>query len=88
MGRTGAGKSSLIAALLRLVPNQKEGSVFLHLENIRSIPLPRLRKSITVIPQEPVFFIGTLRNNLDPTGSIDDARLWEALKSVRVMFFK
>lgn len=87
MGRTGAGKSSLITALLRLVPNQREGVVQLHSRNICAIPLSLLRKSITIVPQEPVFFLGTLRSNLDPSGTIDDAKLWEALKSVRQLFF-
>ena len=80
VGRTGAGKSSLISALFRLAPI--EGGIFIDGVNTQSIPLGQLRKCISIIPQEPVLFSATLRYNLDPFQEFDDRKLWDVLEQV------
>ena len=99
VGRTGAGKSSLVASILRLVapatpdeiPDQArhEGSedcgVVLDGRNTRTVPLAQLRASISVIPQDPILFANTsLRRNLDPFAQHSDERLWQALAAVHL----
>ena len=64
-GRTGAGKSSLIVALLRICEGSS-GRVVIDGEDIRTVPLNLLRKRITLIPQDPFLFSNTIRENLDP----------------------
>lgn len=80
MGRTGAGKSSLISALFRLAP--VEGSIIIDGVDIKSVGLHDLRKHISIIPQEPVLFSATVRYNLDPFEKCDDDSLWKALEDV------
>jgi ABC-type multidrug transport system fused ATPase/permease subunit len=78
VGRTGAGKSSLIVALYRLA-EISAGKI--HVDNIdcSRVKLNKLRRSMAIIPQEPVMFGGTLRTNLDPFNEHDDKELLEAL---------
>ena len=83
VGRTGAGKSSLISALFRLGINDS-GTMEFDGENIGEIDLSKLRASISIIPQEPVIFSESVRQNLDPTGHYTDEELWEALRKVQL----
>ncbi|CCO28288.1 Oligomycin resistance ATP-dependent permease YOR1 [Rhizoctonia solani AG-1 IB] len=79
VGRTGAGKSSIMIALYRMV-ELTSGSISLDGVDISQIGLHTLRDRIAIIPQDPLLFSGTIRSNLDPFGAYDDARLWDALK--------
>ena len=78
-GRTGAGKSSVLNVLLRLV-EVEAGKTFLDGIDITTLGLHCLRRSLTIIPQDPVLFSGTLRFNLDPVGEASDANLWLSLQ--------
>lgn len=80
VGRTGAGKSSLINALFRLSYN--EGCVIIDQINTNDLGLHDLRKKISIIPQEPVLFSGSMRYNLDPFHEYSDEKLWKALEEV------
>ncbi|KAM7536464.1 hypothetical protein Aperf_G00000087126 [Anoplocephala perfoliata] len=77
-GRTGSGKSSLVLALFRII-EASEGEIRVDGINIAEIGLHDLRGRITLIPQDPVLFSGTLRFNLDPFNSHTDEAIWEAL---------
>ncbi|KAJ4479332.1 ABC protein [Lentinula aciculospora] len=77
VGRTGAGKSSLILTLLRIV--NFEGTITIDGTDISKIGLRNLRTKISMIPQEPTLISGTIRTNLDPFSQYDDAELWDAL---------
>ncbi|KAJ3359292.1 hypothetical protein GGF32_009501 [Allomyces javanicus] len=85
VGRTGAGKSSLALALLRMIEPQ---SGFVDIDGVRTsdLDLAALRSRVTMVPQDPVLFEGTLRSNLDVLGEYDDATCWTALE--RVHFFE
>ncbi|KAJ3211994.1 hypothetical protein HK099_007873 [Clydaea vesicula] len=83
VGRTGAGKSSLLQALFRLV-EPSEGNFIIDGINTSKIGLKDLRSRISIIPQEPFCFKGTLRFNIDPFGKYTDDELWTALEAVEL----
>lgn len=78
-GRTGAGKSSIMTALYRLTELEL-GSITIDGLNIADMGLYDLRSRLSIIPQDPVLFNGTIRKNLDPFGTYDDKILWDALR--------
>lgn len=82
VGRTGAGKSSLISALFRL--SDLEGVIEIDGVKTSEIGLHDLRCIISIIPQEPFLFSGTLRRNLDPFSVYNDDVLWQALDEVEL----
>jgi ATP-binding cassette subfamily C (CFTR/MRP) protein 1 len=75
VGRTGAGKSTLLSSLFRL-REASAGEIRIDGISIAALPLEALRSRLTVIPQDPFLFPGTIRQNLDPFGRHDDATLW------------
>eukprot|EP00742_Colponemidia_sp_Colp-10_P004608 GILJ01004917.1.p1 GENE.GILJ01004917.1~~GILJ01004917.1.p1 ORF type:complete len:678 (+),score=66.89 GILJ01004917.1:57-2036(+) len=78
-GRTGSGKSTLIQCLLRMVPTLEGSHVIIDGLDTANLKLSCLRRRMTIIPQEPVIFEGSVRYNLDPVGEHTDERLMAAL---------
>ena len=83
--RIGAGKSSLFQGLLRLVDRSTvDGEILIDGIDISRIPLSQLRSHISIIPQHPVIFAGTIRSNLDPLDIYSDEQCWMALDDVQL----
>ncbi|ESQ55603.1 hypothetical protein EUTSA_v10024220mg [Eutrema salsugineum] len=83
IGRTGAGKSSILNALFRLTP-VCSGHIMVDGVNINHLPIRELRSRLAVVPQSPFLFQGSLRENLDPLGLSEDWRIWEILEKCKV----
>ncbi|KAF1761582.1 hypothetical protein GCK72_009838 [Caenorhabditis remanei] len=86
VGRTGAGKSSVTLSLFRIV-EAAEGQITLDGINIADIGLHDLRSNLTIIPQDPVLFSGTLRFNLDPFHHYSDNQIWRSLEQANLKDF-
>ena len=82
VGRTGDGKSSLVAAILRMP--ESEGDIIIDDVPIKDIQLEETRRCISVLSQSPVLFSGTLRKNLDPLDNHSDVELWQVLQEVKL----
>ncbi|CAF4787245.1 unnamed protein product, partial [Rotaria sp. Silwood1] len=82
VGRTGAGKSSLIGSLFRMA--ELDGRILIDNIDTQQILLYDLRRHISIIPQDPVLFNDTLRINLDPFGEYSDIEIWNALDEVQL----
>lgn len=85
-GRTGAGKSSLSLALFRIV-EAAQGDIEIDGIKIKRLGLNKLRHNISIIPQDPVLFSGTLRLNLDPLNNFQDDEIWKALEQSHLKAF-
>jgi ABC-type multidrug transport system fused ATPase/permease subunit len=83
IGRTGAGKSSLVATLFRII-NLKSGHIHIDGLDIQKLSLRKLRRSISIIPQNPILMAGTIRHNLDPFLEFADTEIWSSLKYVQL----
>ena len=85
VGRTGAGKSSFVASLMRMP--DAHGDIIIDKVAIKELNLQEARRYISVLGQSPVLFSGSLRKNLDVLGKFHEADLWQALEDVRLKEF-
>ncbi|CAM9476059.1 unnamed protein product, partial [Hapterophycus canaliculatus] len=84
VGRTGAGKSSLMTALFRLVEPSPGSEMTIDGMDVLSMGLEDLRSRLAIVPQDPICFRGTVRSNLDPFLEYSDVAMWEALRQAHM----
>ncbi|KAI5919203.1 P-loop containing nucleoside triphosphate hydrolase protein [Camillea tinctor] len=80
VGRTGAGKSSIINALFRL-SELSRGRITIDGQNISQLRLEDLRRRLSIIPQDITLFSGTVRSNIDPFNTASDVELWDSIRA-------
>merc|ERR1711892_223969 len=83
VGRTGAGKSSMVLACLRIL-EAREGKILIDNLDVAELGLHELRSSVTIIPQDPVLFSGSLRENVDPENTKTDAEILKLMKTANL----
>jgi len=83
VGRTGSGKSTTLLSLLRII-EANSGHIYIDGVDISKLGLDDLRRKITIIPQDPLLYKGTLRTNLDLLGQYKDADIWKALEKTHM----
>ena len=84
VGRTGAGKSSLLSVLFRLYEPDSSSKITLDGCEICTLSLSEARKAFSLIPQTPFLFAGSVRDNLDPFGQHPDHLIWQILARVQL----
>lgn len=87
VGRTGSGKSTMTLGLLRILEiaenyDKTKGKIILDQEDTSEIGLHHLRHNVTIIPQDPTLFTGTIKENIDPFDKYNDEQIAESLKKV------
>ncbi|CAG5125083.1 unnamed protein product, partial [Candidula unifasciata] len=86
VGRTGAGKSSLMLALFRLI-EPCQGKVVIDGLDVSKLGLYQLRQKLTILPQDPVLFSGSLRSNFDPFDQFTDEDIWKSIEHCHLKGF-
>ena len=84
IGRTGAGKSSILQAIFRLVEVEKDGQVVIGGVDTKDLGMHSLRKHISYIPQSPFLMGSSIKDNLDPFGSNSEEEMWGVLEEVQL----